>query len=64
LVCIPSQIALPAYRDTVCEAFDVLYEEAERSSGFFGLHLHPWFIGWPHRIGYLEAMLANHHIAE
>ena len=70
LVCIPNQadwddvqlswhrqIALPAYRDTVCEAFDVLYEEAERSSVFFGLHLHPWFIGWPHRVGYLEAAL-------
>ena len=53
------QIALPTYRDTVCEAFDVLYEEAVASSVFFGLHLHPWFIGWPHRIGYLEAVLAR-----
>jgi allantoinase len=51
------QITLPTYRDTVCEAFDVLHEGAAASSVFFGLHLHPWFIGWPHRIGYLEAAL-------
>ena len=51
------QIDLPTYRDTVCEAFEVLHEGADASSVFFGLHLHPWFIGWPHRIGYLEAAL-------
>jgi hypothetical protein len=53
------QIALPDYRDTVCEAFDVLYAEASASAVFFGLHLHPWFIGWPHRIGYAETALAR-----
>lgn len=53
------QVALPDYRDTICEAFDVLYEDGATSSVFFGLHLHPWFIGWPHRIGYLEAAIAK-----
>jgi allantoinase len=51
------QVALSEYRDTICEAFDVLYEEATASAVFFGLHLHPWFTGWPHRIGYVEAAL-------
>jgi allantoinase len=53
------QVALAVYRDTICEAFDALYEDAATSSAFFGLHLHPWFIGWPHRIGYLEAALTR-----
>lgn len=53
------QVPLAVYRDTICEAFDVLYEDAAAASVFFGLHLHPWFIGWPHRIGYLEAALAR-----
>jgi peptidoglycan/xylan/chitin deacetylase (PgdA/CDA1 family) len=56
-LCWLRQITLAAYRDTICEAFDVLSEDAARSAVFFGLHLHPWFIGWPHRIGYLEAAL-------
>jgi peptidoglycan/xylan/chitin deacetylase (PgdA/CDA1 family) len=53
------QISLADYRHTVCEAFDVLYEDAAASAVFFGLHVHPWFIGWPHRIGYLEAALSK-----
>jgi peptidoglycan/xylan/chitin deacetylase (PgdA/CDA1 family) len=53
------QVPLPVYRDTLCEAFNVLYSESETSAAFFGIHLHPWFIGWPHRIGYLEAALTD-----
>lgn len=51
------QITLAVYRDTICEAFDTLYTDAATPSVFFGLHLHPWFIGWPHRIGYIESAL-------
>lgn len=48
------------WRDSVREAFDCLHQDGAASGRFFGLHLHPWLIGMPHRIGYLEAVL--HHI--
>jgi allantoinase len=42
------------WQDGVCEAFDVLHAEG---GGFFGLHVHPWLTGMPHRIGHLEAAM-------
>jgi peptidoglycan/xylan/chitin deacetylase (PgdA/CDA1 family) len=51
------QVALADYRKAAQAAFDVLYGEGVRSGAFFGLHLHPWLTGWPHRIGAVEAVL-------
>ena len=51
------QVSLPDYSKTVQSAFDVLYDEGKSSAAFFGIHLHPWLMGWPHRIGYVEAIL-------
>ena len=42
------------HRDCVCDAFERLYEDGAATGMFFGLHLHPWLSGAPHRIGYLE----------
>jgi allantoinase len=53
------RIAPAVYRDTVCEAFDHLHREGETSGVFFGLHIHPWLLGMPHRIGCLEAVMAR-----
>src|SRR5258708_36727259 len=44
------------WRDTAIEAFDVLQGEG---GAFFGVHIHPWLTGMPHRIGYLEAVLEH-----
>jgi peptidoglycan/xylan/chitin deacetylase (PgdA/CDA1 family) len=45
------------YRATVLEAFTRLHAEGATSGTFFGLHIHPWLMGMPHRIGYLETVV-------
>jgi hypothetical protein len=50
---VPSQ----DYVDTVTTAFDTML--AEPAAQVFGVHLHPWLAGMPHRIGYVEAVLEH-----
>lgn len=38
----------------ICDAFDVLYRESEKTGLVVGISLHPFIIGLPHRIGALE----------
>jgi len=45
------------WRDTVGEAFTRLHAEGAASGTVFGLHIHPWLMGMPHRIGYLAAAI-------
>jgi peptidoglycan/xylan/chitin deacetylase (PgdA/CDA1 family) len=45
---------MPRYLDMVVAGFDTLYAEGAERGKFFGLPMHPWLIGAPHRIGYLE----------
>ncbi len=49
----------PRYPDLVGEAFRGLYDEGATSGRLFGLSLHPWVIGQPHRIRYLEQALED-----
>lgn len=37
--------------------FDRLYGESERQAKVFALAFHPWIVGVPHRIGFLDALL-------
>lgn len=43
------------YRDVVTTAFDTML--GEPAAQVFGVHLHPWISGMPHRIRYVEAVL-------
>ena len=45
------------WRDTALEAFAQLHADGADSGTVFGLHIHPWLTGQPHRIGYLEAIV-------
>jgi peptidoglycan/xylan/chitin deacetylase (PgdA/CDA1 family) len=38
--------------------FDRLYRESERQAKVLAIAFHPWIIGVPHRIGFLEELLA------
>ena len=49
----------PRYPELVGEAFDALHGEGAESGRLFGLSLHPWVIGQPHRIRYLAAALEH-----
>ena len=47
------------YAEQVRDAFDFLYAEAAEQGGrLLALSLHPWVLGQPHRIGWLEEVLA------
>jgi peptidoglycan/xylan/chitin deacetylase (PgdA/CDA1 family) len=52
------QVSTSVFRDSVIRAFDTLWDEGASSGCVFGLHLHPWLIGTPQRIGALEDALA------
>lgn len=43
----------------VCEAFDALYREGLDSGRLFVLPLHPWCIGQPFRVKYLDHVLTH-----
>jgi len=45
--------------EQVCDAADFLLAEAESSGGgrLLGLNIHPWLMGQPHRVRYLEKAL-------
>jgi peptidoglycan/xylan/chitin deacetylase (PgdA/CDA1 family) len=45
------------WRDTVAEAFARLHQDGASSGTVFGLHIHPWLLGQPHRIAALEAVV-------
>jgi peptidoglycan/xylan/chitin deacetylase (PgdA/CDA1 family) len=50
-------IDIQDFHRRICDAFDVLYEEGERSPRVMGIALHPFLIGTPHRIRYLDQAL-------
>lgn len=44
--------------EQVCDACDFLVGEGQHSGGrILALNIHPWLLGQPHRIGYLEEVL-------
>ena len=45
------------WRDSVLEAFTQLHADGAASGTVFGLHIHPWLLGQPHRIAMLEAVV-------
>jgi hypothetical protein len=51
---VPS-IDIQDFHRRICESFDVLY--AEGNARVMGIALHPFLIGVPHRIRYLDAAL-------
>ncbi len=52
-------IAMPRWSAIVREAFDTLYREGEHSGRLFTVPLHPWCIGQPFRVKYLDEVLAH-----
>ncbi len=52
-------IDIADFHRRICETFDVLYEEGERNGRVMAIALHPFLIGVPHRIRYLDKALAH-----
>lgn len=55
---IPS-VSIEEFRQRICDTFDVLYAEGERSGRVMGIALHPFLIGAPHRIRHLDRALQH-----
>ena len=53
------RVLSPRYPVIIGEAFDRLHREGRQSGRFFGLHIHPWLFGMPHRTRYLDEALAR-----
>ncbi|MDA1098081.1 MAG: polysaccharide deacetylase family protein [Proteobacteria bacterium] len=53
------QLTAPRYGQMVMDAADRLYEDGAASARMMSLGLHPWVIGQPQRIRYLEQILAH-----
>ncbi len=51
------RVPLQRYPALVAEAFRVLLAEGGSSGRFFGLHVHPWLLGAPHRFARLVTTL-------
>ncbi len=51
-------ISINDFHRRICDSFDVLYEEGGRGGRVMCIALHPFLIGVPHRIRYLDRALA------
>jgi allantoinase len=51
-------ISIADFKQRICDAFDVLYAEGAQNARVLGIALHPFLIGSPHRIRYLDEALA------
>ena len=51
-------VSVVDFHRRICESFDVLYEEAADNARVMAIALHPFLIGVPHRIRYLDRALA------
>ena len=52
-------ISIADFERRMIDAFDVLYDEGEHNGRVLGIALHPFLIGSPHRIRYLDRALAH-----
>jgi len=53
------KLEAPAFRDMIVDAFDVMLEESKRYPLVMGIALHPYIMGYPHRLKYLEQALRH-----
>ena len=53
------RIDIERYREMIKETFETLYAEGVGNGRLLVLHIHPWLIGQPFRIGYLDEALGH-----
>ena len=60
------RIGTDKYEQMIRDTFDTLYKEGENNGRLLALHLHPWLMGQPLRIAYLDTALSyivrNHRV--
>ena len=53
------RVTIGRYRDMLKESFDTLYVDGAQTGRLLVINLHPWLIGQPFRIGYLDDALSH-----
>ena len=53
------RVDVDRYAQMLKEGFDTRYEDGATNARLLALHLHPWLIGQPFRIGYLDDALGH-----
>ncbi len=53
------RVAINRYGELLKESFDIIYRDGEQNGRVLVLNLHPWLIGQPFRIGYLDEALGH-----
>ena len=53
------RVTIERYARSIREGFDVMYEDGAENGRLLTINLHPWLIGQPFRIGYLEDALGH-----
>lgn len=53
------RVAIDRYGALLVESFETLYQDGVHNGRVLVLHLHPWLIGQPFRIGFLSTALAT-----
>jgi peptidoglycan/xylan/chitin deacetylase (PgdA/CDA1 family) len=53
------RVTIDRFAQSITDAFDTMYREADTSGRLLTMNLHPWLIGQPFRIGYLEEALGH-----
>ena len=53
------RVGTDRWRQAIADALDQLLADGAKTGRHLILNLHPWLIGHPHRIGYLEEVLAD-----
>ncbi len=58
-LCLSGRLTGPEFSQAVCDQFDQLYQESESASRVFTFALHPFIVGQPLRMRYLEEVLQH-----
>lgn len=53
------RVTIDRYSEMLKEGFEVMYRDGGQSGRLLALNLHPWLIGQPFRIGYLDEALGH-----
>ena len=52
------RVEIERYAQTLMDGFDSLFRDGAENGRLMTINLHPWLVGQPFRIGYLEEALA------
>ena len=53
------RVVIGRYQQLIEESFETLYQDGQQNGRLMALNLHPWLIGQPFRIGYLDRALGR-----